>query len=313
MICLVDQLPGVSWRSLGDWFLLVSRWHFVLGHLMLILSLFRHYWMRVFICLLLLLHLVSCCFFAGAFLNWVSLGVLLGLLGAWKVQRGDLFLAFLYAWIIFGLGRNLIFLWQIWILRSVTLLNLWFLISFLLLHNIRRLYTLSFALLYTNFRKASIDLIMRKVFLVGELDLNVARILLLHKFWVLLLRNTSSSLRSNILHCDLCKLILWFSYVRFCFFLLFYICLYFLIVNLDCLIAHVNSNARLCLYWSCISYFIIFLWFLVFYFEFHFFIIHFFLFSQIWSLLPIFFSLLFFKSSLLLFQPLLFSFKQSFI
>jgi len=138
------------------------------------------------------------------------------------------------------------------------LLNLQFLISFLLLHNIRRLNTLSFALLYTNFRKASINLIMREVFLVIELDLNAARILLLHKFWVLLLRNTCSSLRSNVLHCDLCMRLLCFSYIRFCFFLLFYICLYFLIVNLDCLVAHVNRDARLCLYRSCIRYFVIF-------------------------------------------------------
>ena len=280
---------------------------------MLILSLFWHDWMRVFICLLLLLQLVPSCFFAGTFLAWMSLSMLLSLLRAWKVKKGDLFLAFLQTWIIFSLRWNLIFLWQTWILRSVNLLNLLFFICFLLLQNIWWLNTLSFALLYTNFRKASINLVMRKVFLVGELDLYVARILLLHMFGVLLLGDRSSSLRSNILHCNLCMRVLCFGYTRFYFFLLFYVCLYFLIINLYCLITHVNGNAGFCLNWCSISYFLSFLLFLVFNFNLNFFIVHFFLFSLIWSLLPIFFCLLFFKSPLLLFLPLLLRFKQSLI
>ena len=102
---------------------------------------------------------------------------------------------------------------------------------------------------------------------------------------------------------------------RFCFFFcLFYICLYFLISNLNCLIAHVNGNSGFCLGKVGICRLITFIWFLVLNFKFSFFICRLFLFTLIWSLLSIFgFLFLSFKSSLFLFESFLLCFQKSFI
>ena len=237
MVGLYNKLPGICRCCLSNWFLLFSRRNFFLGNLMLVLPLFRYYGMAVFISFLLLLHLVSNCFFAHHFLG---LSMLLGYLATWKVQWGYLFLTFLDPWFIFrNFWWNLVFLWQILILRSVGLLML--ILRFMTnisstnLFTLSWLYTLRLTLLHSYLRKASIDLVMGKIFLIGKLNLHRIGILCIQKlFWQRFFRNCNYCSRNNILHCNWgmdgqifdCFSISWFNFFLF----RFYIWLYFFII-----------------------------------------------------------------------------------